>query len=244
MNHLGRANWTVRVVLATVKWTSLGQSHQNAVFFMPFVLGFLVSFWCVMFQILRGAPPSQNPTSFIRSSGARVPHWSCNHDKLQSRNKHYKLQSRKLLKTKIYDKLCQVLGSFRWFRWSTRSMNCLNSQIGDPSISKSSGIPCVEGLDVRLGCKCLMNPVWVHQGSLINQDNSGEWRQDLHAKWWYYPDPRDPLRSPEVSEVRCTRTCFAFHSPTVVFWNLRFHLALNKSVGHLWKLAMLHGLLW
>lgn len=170
------------------------------------------------FQILRGwgVPPSQNPTSFIRRSSPSL-----------------KLQPWQVWQVAITEALTfwAVFVKF----WSTRSMNYLNSaQIGDPSISKSGGIPCVEGLDVRLGCKCLMNPVWVHQGSLINQDNSGEWRQDLHAKWWYYPDP---LRSPEVSEVRCTRTCFAFHSPTVVFWNLRFHLALNKSVGHLWKLA-------
>ena len=137
--------------------------------------------WC-FFQILRGAPPSQNPTSFMRSSPA------------------LKLQPWQALQVAITE--ASSFGQFK--QWSTRSMNYLNSaQIGDPSISKSSGIPCVEGLDVRLGCKCLMNPVWVHQGSLINQDNSGEWRQDLHAKWWYYPDPPDPLRSPEVSEVRC-----------------------------------------
>lgn len=165
---------------------------------MPFVLGFLVSFWCVTFLSNFTGSTSLTKSNIIHQvhqaleslteAATMTSITSCNHGSSTRRS----------------TTSCQVLGSFRWFRWSTRSMNYLNSaQIGDPSISKSSGIPCVEGLDVRLGCKCLMNPVWVHQGSLINQDNSGEWRQDLHAKWWYYPDPPDPLRSPEVSEVRC-----------------------------------------
>ena len=75
MNHLGRANWTVRVVLATVKWTSLGQSHQMQCCSCLSCLGFLVSFWCVMFpfKFYGEHLPHKIQHHSSGSSGARGP---------------------------------------------------------------------------------------------------------------------------------------------------------------------------
>ncbi len=180
LNHLGRANWKVRVVLATAKWTSLGQSQQNVVFFVPFVLGFLVSFWCVMcLSNFAGVLPRKIQH---HSSGARIPHWNCTHDKLQSQ--------------KLYSKILSSFGRFQVkhrFDELFELTNCWRFHFAKQRYSMMRArLRCAFGLRMsHLSASRIAKE--------INQENSWEWQVT--------PGPRKKIVMIVIlhrsSEVRC-----------------------------------------